>query len=65
MKNGDIMFYRNVESSNYGLTNMNEDLDRIIKGYKPRSNKGSYWALYYLFEMIAIMRIKFFSMFKS
>ena len=44
---------------------MNEDIDRILKGYRPRSNKDSYWVLYYLFELIAIMKIKIFSMLKS
>ena len=44
---------------------MNEDIDRILKGYKPRSNKGRYWVLYYLFELIAIMKLNFFKMLKN
>ncbi len=41
---------------------MKEDLDRIVKGYRPRSNRGSYWLLYYLLALIAIMKQKFFKM---
>ena len=37
---------------------MDEDFDRIIKGYKPRSNKNRYWILYYLLETVAAIRIK-------
>lgn len=44
---------------------MNEDINRILKGYKPRSNKNRYWALYYLFELIAIMKLKFFKVLGS
>ena len=47
------------------MVKMNEDIDRILKGYKPRSYKIIYWALYYLFELITIMKIKIFSMLKS
>ena len=43
---------------------MNEDIDRILKGYKPRMHKGSYWILYYLIELITIMRLNFFKMLK-
>ena len=39
---------------------MDEDFDRVIKGYKPRSNKTRYWMLYYLFELVAIMKLQFF-----
>ena len=45
--------------------NMNEDIDRILKGYKPRSNKDRYWVLYYVLEMITIMKRKFFNMLES
>lgn len=40
---------------------MNEDIDRIIKGYKPRSDKKRYRILYDLIELITIMKLKFFS----
>ena len=38
---------------------MDEDFDRVIKGYKPKSNKDRYWILYYILEMVAIIRLKF------
>lgn len=44
------------------IINMNEDINRILKGYRPRSNKNRYWALYYLFELAAIIKVKIFSM---
>ncbi len=37
-------------------------IDRILKGYRPRSNKNRYWTLYYLLELIAIIKSKFFRM---
>jgi hypothetical protein len=41
------------------MMNMNKEIDRIIKGYKPRSDKKRYWILYYLLELTTIMRLKF------
>ncbi len=41
---------------------MNKDIDRILKGYRPKSNKNRYWVLYYLFELVAIIKLKFFRM---
>jgi hypothetical protein len=47
------------------MINMNEDIDRILKGYRPRSDKNRYWALYYLLELIAIIKSKFFRMLRN
>lgn len=38
---------------------MNKEINRITKGYKPISDKKRYWILYYLFELVAIIRLKF------
>ena len=37
---------------------MHEDFDRVIKGYKPKSNKNRYWILYYIFELIGAIKLK-------
>lgn len=44
---------------------MKEDINRILKGYKPKSEKGRYWVLYYLLDLIAIVKLKFFKLLGS
>ncbi len=44
---------------------MKNDLGRIVKGYKPKTDRGSYWFIHYLFGLIAVMKTKFFSMLES
>lgn len=36
---------------------MSQNLDRIIKGYRPRSESSIYWSLYYVLQFIGLMKV--------
>jgi hypothetical protein len=44
---------------------MKKDLDRIVKGYRPKSDRGSYWFLYYLLRLVVVVKTKFVEKLKS
>jgi len=37
---------------------MNEDINRIRKGYKPKSDKRRYWILYDVLSLIAMLKLR-------
>ncbi len=36
------------------------DLDRVLKGYTPKSSKKRYWVLWFFLNLLMILKIKFF-----
>lgn len=39
---------------------MNENINRVIKGYKPKSDKYYYWILHDLVVLVGIIKLRIF-----
>jgi len=40
---------------------MNEDINRIRKGYKPKADKRRYWILYDVLSLMAMIKLRIFN----